>query len=226
LELPAERGHYLKNVMRLKVGAPLRVFDGKGTEMEARVAKLERSGCELHLGESVAPTPESPLCITLYQGLSRGERMDYSIQKATELGALRVVPVIMSRSGVKLDAQRRNRRVSHWQSVASAACEQCGRATVPTVTDVMDVSEMIADSGNQPCLYLDPESARGLGDLQRPETGLGIAVGPEGGMDPREIELMAAAGLLGVRLGPRILRTETAGPAAVAAAQLLWGDLG
>jgi 16S rRNA (uracil1498-N3)-methyltransferase len=170
---------------------------------------------------------ESPLRIVLLQALARGEKMDWIVQKATELGVAAIVPVDSERSEVRLDAARADRRVAHWRSVAASACEQSGRARLPSL-----VAPVLLTQAGAACvpgglrLMLDPDAAQAIRTL--PDTGeqdIAIAIGPEGGWSPRDLRGLAAVGFAGVRLGPRILRTETAGLAAIAALQSRFGDL-
>jgi 16S rRNA (uracil1498-N3)-methyltransferase len=177
----------------------------------------------------LTPVPESGLAITLIQGISRGERMDFVVQKATELGVSRIVPVRTARSVVRLDAVRGRRRQEHWRAVAASACEQCGRSVLPRVDPPRPLSELLADLRDDP-----PEGARlmpdaaapGIGALQPPAAGsVLILIGPEGGLDQEEKAMAARQGFVAVGLGPRVLRTETAALVAVSVCQLLWGDL-
>jgi len=169
---------------------------------------------------------ESPLAVTLVQAVSSGERMDYTIQKAVELGVAAVQPLLTERSIVRLDGERRARRVAHWQAVAVAACEQCGRNVVPPVLPVVPLPDWLAGqtvaSGVR--LLLSPAGRSRLADLERPAAPLHLLAGPEGGWSAGEEALAVDAGFVAVRLGPRVLRTETAALAALAAMQVLWGD--
>jgi len=173
-----------------------------------------------------AVASESPLAITLVQGIARGEKMDLILQKATELGVARVMPVLAERTEVKLDAERTAKRMSHWQSVIVSACEQSGRARVPTLEAPAPLSAAAA-SLESDCmkLTLDPQGEQSLKRVRVPTAGLAIAIGPEGGWSPRDRQTLQAAGFEGLRLGPRVLRTETAGLAAIAALQARFGDL-
>jgi len=181
----------------------------------------------VRVGAPVAPRPESPLALTLIQGVCRGERMDLVVQKAVELGAARILPVLTARSVPRLDGARAARRHAHWQAVAAAAAEQCGRAVVPEVAPPSPLREALAGATLPAVRYLlDP--AAGAGPRALPPLGAAAAllVGPEGGLTDGERAAAEAAGFRGLRLGPRILRTETAGLAALAVLQALHGDLG
>lgn len=171
---------------------------------------------------------ESPLEVTLAQGVSRGSRMDYTVQKAVELGVARVAPVLTRRGIVRLDTARAGEKRTHWQAVAIAACQQCGRNRVPEVGEVRTLAASLARwrSGREGELgvVLDPAAECGLRELPRPPAGVTLLAGPEGGLTGEERQTALRAGFVAVRLGPRVLRTETAALAALAAMQALWGD--
>ena len=227
LELPPIAARHLLQVLRLRPGARLRVFDGAGREHEAELTATARGAARVRVGAPVAPRPESPLAVTLIQGVCRGERMDLVVQKAVELGAARILPVLTARSVPRLDEARARRRQAHWQAIAAAAAEQCGRAVVPEVAAPCPLDEALADATLPAARYLlDPVAAEGPRALAPPGPALALLVGPEGGLTDGERAAAEAAGFRGLRLGPRILRTETAGLAALAALQALHGDLG
>lgn len=224
LSLPKEAAHHAVRVLRLTLGSPLRLFDGRGGEFEARI---ERAGREVwvHVGAAVANDRESPLVVHLAQGISSGERMDYTLQKATELGVSAVQPLLTERSIVRLSEEQKARRVRHWQSVVVHACGQCGRSLVPEVASVVSLRDWLGGLGGVgPRLVLDPEATSRLAELPAPRAPVWLLVGPEGGLSPAEREDALRMGFHPVRLGPRILRTETAAVAALAAMQALWGD--
>lgn len=211
--------------LRLHVGDGLVLFNGDGTEC---VAELVQGGREAQARvlSCRAVACESPLAVTLAQGISSGERMDYTLQKAVELGVARIQPLSMRRTIVRLDCDKRSRRLAHWQGVVMSACEQCGRARLPAVEDIHDFGEWLATAaaGNGQRLLLDPSARTRLRDLPPPEAPLILLAGPEGGLDPAEREAALKRGFQPISLGPRILRTETAAVAALAAMQALWGD--
>ncbi|MGE0371576.1 MAG: 16S rRNA (uracil(1498)-N(3))-methyltransferase [Gammaproteobacteria bacterium] len=225
----AASGHVLR-VLRLKPGAGLILFNGDGGEYEATLAAVENRAAMVTVGKFIAAGRESPLAITLAQGISRGERMDYTLQKSVELGVARIVPLQTEFSQVRLDGERLERRCQHWGGVLASAGEQCGRTRLPELMPVASLAgwlEASAAEGHGRRLVLDPAGTSTLMQLPAPETGgITLLIGPEGGLSGREIELARRAGYLGLRLGPRILRTETAGIAALAALQTIWGDLG
>jgi 16S rRNA (uracil1498-N3)-methyltransferase len=190
-------------VLRLKKGADLTVFNGDGRNREV----------------------ESPLTTHIGLGISRGERMDLAIQKAVELGVSRITPLFTEHCVVRLDDTRRGNRRQHWQKVARSACEQCGRNRVPEIEEPIELKDWVAGREGLR-LFFDPQAAVGLKDLPRPEGLVSLLSGPEGGFAEKERVLAREAGFIPVRLGPRILRTETAVLAALAAIQTIWGDLG
>jgi 16S rRNA (uracil1498-N3)-methyltransferase len=217
--------HLLK-VLRLGPGAELRVFDGRGREHAARLTGGSVKAAAVEVHEACEPASESPLSIRLLQGVGRGERMDLVIQKATELGVAAIVPVLSARSVVRLSGERAARRRDHWRSVAIGACEQCGRATLPAILDPCGLGEALAGlPADGPRLLPDPAAEAGLAGLPAPGPALTLLIGPEGGLDDGEVRAAGDAGFQPVRLGPRVLRTETAAIAAVALVQSLWGDL-
>ncbi|MES2564615.1 MAG: 16S rRNA (uracil(1498)-N(3))-methyltransferase [Pseudomonadota bacterium] len=224
-DAPAEQSHHLTHVLRLTRGAPLIVFDGDGTEYAAVIERIAKSRVTLKLSEGRQVNRESTLAVDLAQGISSGERMDYTIQKAVELGVRSIQPLASERSVVRLTAERAEKRVIHWQGVAIAACEQCGRNRVPQVRPVMALTQWLADVASDALrLTLAPDAAKSLRALDSPSAPVVMLVGPEGGLSARERNAAQVAGFQSVRLGPRILRTETAAVAALAAMQALWGD--
>ncbi len=226
LALPADSAHHVGRVLRMRVGEPLILFDGRGGEYTATLTRLGRGTAEVALVAHSPQERESPLRIILAQGISRGERMDYTIQKAVELGVAVIQPVITTRSTVRLDAQRARRRHEHWRRIIIGACEQCGRNLLPRLQPARDLDAWLADSA-QPRLrlLLDGGAEGEAAGLERPaDMALSLLVGPEGGLSPEEIVQAMDAGHRGLRLGPRVLRTETAALAAMALLQGLWGD--
>ncbi len=223
--LPEQAGLHLTRVLRLEPGAPITLFDGTGGEYEGT---LERDGKKFwaRVGAHDPVERESPLAITLLQGVARGERMDLIVQKATELGVTRIIPVLAERSVVRVDASQRTRKLEHWQAVAAAACEQCGRNRVPPVSAPLSLGDAIAalSADSRRCLLAadagEPLSAAANRDTRE----VALLIGPEGGLGDNEQRFAAANGFRAYRIGPRILRTETAGLAALAALQTLGGD--
>lgn len=226
VELPAEAAHHATRVLRLNEGDPVDLFDGRGGEWRGR---LQRSGKTVVAAlELFTPDDrEPPLAVTIVQALPAADKMDWIIQKCVELGAAEIRPVIARRSVVRLSGERLQRRVAHWQNVAVAACEQCRRNRVPRVAPPVDLAQFLGEPAmqNDMRLLLAPAGGVRLGQLGRPAAGVTLLVGPEGGFEDGEIVAADSAGFRPVGLGPRILRTETAAMAALAAMQALWGDL-
>jgi 16S rRNA (uracil1498-N3)-methyltransferase len=226
--LSAAQSHHLHGVLRLKPGDALVLFDGAGAEYGATVLRAGKRGVTVTVGERRTVSRESPLAVTLAQAVSSGERMDYTIQKAVELGAAAIQPLAASRSVVRLSAERADRRASHWQAVAIAACEQCGRNHVPSVGAVLPLDRWLArlpaaeDGARR--LLLTPRGDARLRDLEPPRHPVILLAGPEGGFTQEEEAAACGSGFVPLSLGPRVLRTETAAVAALAALQALWGD--
>lgn len=223
--LPPGVAHHVERVLRLAPGDALTLFNGEGGEYPGRLLSLGKTPVA-ELGACQQTDRESPLAITLAQSLASGDKMDWVLQKAVELGASAIAPVASSRSVVKLSGERAEKRVEHWRQIVASACEQCGRNRLPQVAELTSLTAYLArprTDGNLR-LILAPGAALKLSDLPRP-TAVELLVGPEGGFTEDEIRAARLAGYQAVRLGPRILRTETAGLAALTALQLLWGDM-
>jgi 16S rRNA (uracil1498-N3)-methyltransferase len=215
-------------VLRLGAHTPIVLFDGHGAAFAATLTEVGKRTAAAQVGAALSGTVESPLRITLAQGISRGEKMDYTLQKAVELGVAAIQPLFTERSGVPLAGERLARKREHWQGVIIGACEQCGRSCLPDLREPLTLADgllgLLEEAGLG--LLLDPQAAQGLRGLTPPAGPIVLLAGSEGGLTPGEIARAQAAGWIGVRLGPRILRTETAGLAALAALQVLWGDGG
>lgn len=224
IELPDSVHRHAVQVLRLKPGAEIRLFDGKGHEVLATLSEVNKRQSLALIGATIQTQLESPLTITLLQGISRGERMDYAIQKAVELGVNRIVPVVTERCNVQLAGERADKRLKHWQGVVISACEQSGRNQLPELTDVMQLEEALTEITLDCRLVLDPEAETSLAKLS-PATELALLIGPEGGLSESEVALAVDRGYNATRFGPRVLRTETASAAALAVVQALWGDL-
>ncbi len=226
--LPRSQARHAVRVLRLKAGEEIILFNGDGAEYRAVIERPTEDGLVVQVRESQAADREAPLPVTLAQGVSSGERMDFTLQKAVELGVAAIQPLVTSRSIVRLDAERAAKRLAHWQGVVIAACEQCGRNRVPRVEPLRAIDEWTRALAREPAagvrLLLSPRAPTGLRNLERPEAGVLLLAGPEGGLAPEEERDALAAGFSAVRLGPRVLRTETAALAALAALQALWGD--
>lgn len=222
--LPDGVARHAIGALRLRDGASVTLFNGDGHEY---TGILSTGGhASVHLLARQSPERESPLRVVLAQGISSGERMDLTVQKSVEMGVAALQPLMMRRTIVRLSGDKVEKRRAHWQAVAVSACEQCGRNRVPEVAGITEFDAWRRQWQAAPGvgLMLDPEAPVGLGDLPMPEGDITLLAGPEGGFDPAERSMARAAGFVGVRLGPRILRTETAALAALAALQALWGD--
>lgn len=224
LELEASASHYLLRVLRLSTGDRVTLFNGDGRDYQGEVIEAQRQHVRVSITGSASPRNESPLHITLVQAISRGERMDYSLQKATELGVYCVQPVTSSRVEVRLDEKRQAKRLAHWQKVVISACEQSGRAIVPEVKTPISLDEWLAGDSGSLRLVLKPGADTGLSAIEPGAKTVSILVGPEGGLSSEEMERICACGVRAVSLGPRVLRTETAGPAAISVLQSVAGD--
>ena len=227
-DLPEAAARHAVRVLRLRIGDQLALFDGSGGEYACRIARIEPRRVTVDVLEWQAIEREAPLAITLIQALQSGDKMDMTVQKAVELGVARIVPVASRRSVVRLDGERALRRLEHWRDVVVAACEQCGRNRLPEVAGLEGLASWLVRSRAPGAvrLMLAPDAGSTLECLAPPAPGapLEVLIGAEGGLDPEEMHLAATAGFVPVRLGPRVLRTETAGLAALAAIQCLWGD--
>ena len=224
--LPESAAAHLVRVLRLQQGDACVLFNGDGHDYAARLSSVGKREVLADIQSAQAIANESPLHLTLVQGIARGEKMDLILQKATELGVAAIIPVMAERTEVKLDAERTEKRMAHWRSVIASACEQSGRARLPTLSAPAALAEAArivhADATK---LTLDPTGDVSLATMQIVGSAVVVAIGPEGGWSPRDRDTLSATGFTGLRLGPRILRTETAGLAAIAALQSRFGDL-
>jgi 16S rRNA (uracil1498-N3)-methyltransferase len=224
--LPQQAAEHVARVLRMNAGDMLTVFNGDGYDYAATLLSVGKRDVTVRIEDREPVNNESPLRLTLAQGVARGEKMDLIVQKATELGVARIVPLFTERSEVKLDAARAEKRLLHWRAVASSACEQSGRVRVPEIVPaqaLQDWLKNLAGDGAQR-LALLPEGTLQARELRFGDSGGLLVVGPEGGLGDRDVSALQEAGFQGLRLGPRILRTETAGLAALAALQALHGD--
>ncbi|MEO6227927.1 MAG: 16S rRNA (uracil(1498)-N(3))-methyltransferase [Thermomonas sp.] len=228
IELPEPAANHLSRVLRMGVGDSCIVFNGDGHDYPTRLVDVGKRVVRAQVGPGIAINNESPLQLILLQGVARGEKMDLILQKATELGVVSFQPLYSQRSEVRLEGARADKRLAHWRGVVVSACEQCGRALVPGVAMPQSLVQALAalPAGGLR-LILDPDARVSLSRLDVDSAApICLAVGPEGGWSPQDIEHLQSAGFSGVRLGPRVLRTETAGLAAISALQVLHGDLG
>ncbi|MHB1591878.1 MAG: 16S rRNA (uracil(1498)-N(3))-methyltransferase [Sulfuricella sp.] len=224
-ELPEQAAHHAARVLRLQAGDRVSVFNGRGGEGDARIADIGKRNVTVEIVGWHDVERESPLQVLLAQAISAGEKMDFTLQKAVELGIGNIQPLASERSVVRLSGERAEKRVAHWQGVVISACEQSGRNHVPEVAPIRPLLDWLGQqNGSGHRLMLSPIAAVGLRDLPKPTGYVTLLVGPEGGLSPAEAEAAQRFGFTPVRLGARVLRTETAALAALAAMQTLWGD--
>lgn len=226
VDLPEAAAHHALKVLRMKAGDALILFDGQGGEWQAEIVGAGRTAQAI-LRAHAERECESPLSVTLVQALPAGDKMDWVIEKSVELGVAAIQPLATKRSVIRLSAERMEKRLAHWNQVARAACEQCGRNRVPAVAPVLDLPQYLAAAPRHNALrmMLAPGAAMAPDELPAPQQPVILMIGPEGGWDASEVQAAHAAGFQTLRLGPRVLRTETAGLAALAVLQARWGDL-
>jgi len=224
LSLPPGPARHAARALRLAADDIITLFNGAGGEYTARIERIQKDEVAVSVTGFSDVERESRLQVMLAQGISSGERMDYTLQKAVELGVTAIQPIAAKRSVVKLAGERADRRVAHWQGVVASACEQCGRNQVPVVAGPLTLAEWLGRHQAGRLLFLSPQAEARLADLPAPKATDCLVAGPEGGFEADEIAALHAAGAQPVRLGPRVLRTETAALAALASMQTLWGD--
>jgi 16S rRNA (uracil1498-N3)-methyltransferase len=225
IELDDDNGHYVRTVLRLKKDAPIILFNGHGGEYRCTVAEASRKTVLIFIEQWLDRTVESPLQVILGLGISRGDRMDLTVQKAVELGVNSITPLVTERCVVHFKGEKKPQRLLHWQKIVQHAAEQSGRTSLPSLLEVETLQDWL---GRQQGLkvFLDPYAETTLSALKSDTMQVTLLTGPEGGFSKQEREMAKASGFIPVRLGARILRTETASLAALAAVQLLWGDFG
>lgn len=229
IQLESAPARHLVQVLRRSAGARVILFNGDGFDYPATIIETGKPDrCLLEVGHGLRAASESPLTLVLVQAVGRGQRMDYAIRKSVELGVSAIRPIMTARTGVRLEGERAAKRLAHWRGVAIAACEQSGRALIPDISPPAQLPAALPTlAGDATRIFLDPSAQTGPGVLDSPPAGgVILAIGPEGGFNRDEKTRLEAAGFSGIRLGPRVLRTETAGPAAIAVLQARFGDLG
>jgi 16S rRNA (uracil1498-N3)-methyltransferase len=225
INLPSGAAHHVLRVLRLQPGETLTLFDGRGGEYRCEIARANARAVTVRVLEFRDIERESALAVTLVQGLAAADRMDYAVQKAVELGASAIAPVMAARSVARLEGARAARRLEHWRQIVVASCEQSGRNRLPEVRAPIALAVWLrAPSPATVRMLLAPDAPTALGDLPRPSGAVELLVGPEGGFTDEESTAACSAGFRTVRMGPRVLRTETAGAAMLAAMNALWGD--
>jgi 16S rRNA (uracil1498-N3)-methyltransferase len=222
--LDERAGHYIARVLRLSVGDTLILFNGDSNDYGVRVSEIQRQAVKVLVNTVAIPPTESPLKITLVQGISRGDRMDYCLQKATELGVNQIQPLLTRRVEVRMNQKKLVKRLTHWRQVIISACEQSGRAVIPEVSQPQTLTDWFAMESTAVRLVLDPTAEQKLTNYSLNSTEISILIGPEGGFEQSELDQAQAAGCSAVSLGPRVLRTESAGPVAIAVLQSMAGD--
>jgi 16S rRNA (uracil1498-N3)-methyltransferase len=226
VRLDEKASHHLARVLRASVGEALTLFNGQGGEYTAIITQIDKKAVQVQLNDFNPREAESPLNIHLAQGLARGEKMDYIIQKAVELGVKKVIPLITERCNVRLEGEREEKRLQHWQSVAISACEQSGRNTLPEVTPPQILKTWLPQAKANQCFVLSPQATPKLTNIDLPSDAIVILlIGPEGGLSDQEIAAAINQGFQPLNLGPRILRTETAPLAAITLLQSVYGDM-
>ncbi len=225
LELDDDNAHYVRTVLRLKKTAELNLFNGSGGEYCCHVIEVSRHSVRVLVGEWLARNVESSLQVNLGLGVARGDRMDWSVQKAVELGVFQITPIVTERCLVQFKDERKSQRLLHWRRIVQHAAEQSGRTVLPTLNEIDSLVDWL-DRQQGLRIFLDPHADASLMQLQPESMQVTLLTGPEGGFAERERDYIKAAGFIPVRLGARILRTETASLTALAAVQTLWGDFG
>ena len=226
VKLSDDAAAHATRALRLNVGDGITLFNGDGFDYACELTSVKKSEVIAKVNSNQACNSESPLNITLLQGISSGDRMDYSIQKAVELGVKTIQPIATERSVVKLSAERAEKRLEHWQNIVISACEQCGRAVIPQVLAPKSLANWLSTDVQSDAtrILLNPVGAKRIAKISKPEGEIQLLIGAEGGLSQSEINLAISQGFQSVILGPRILRTETAGPTSIATLQALWGD--
>jgi len=222
IELPSDAAHHCAHVLRYKVGDHLTVFNGDGFDYSAKIEKIEKKSCEIKISNKNNPKNESPLKIHLVQGIARGDKMDLIIQKAIELGVSEITPLFTERCNVKLDGKRLDKKLQHWNKTIISACEQSGRAIIPKLNSPISIEKL--QRKNIDSIYLEPTAEKRLADLSIKQS-VRLLIGPEGGFSEKDLTYLASINCIGIKIGSRILRTETAGLAAVSILQACFGDL-
>ncbi|GGA72028.1 ribosomal RNA small subunit methyltransferase E [Neiella marina] len=227
VQLSDSAAGHVARVLRMRVGDTIELFDGSGLAYPATLATVEKRKVLADIGSALQHSVESPLKVHIGQGVSRGDKMDFTIQKAVELGVDKITPLLTERCGVKLQAERWQKKVLHWQQVAISACEQCGRNSVPHIDQPVSLADWLTEETEQLKLNLHPAARHGINGIESvPAVGVRLLIGPEGGLSEQEIIAAREHGYQSILLGPRVLRTETAALTALTALQTRFGDLG
>ena len=226
LALGEDAAGHVGRVLRMKEGQEVLLFDGSGAEFPATITEVSKKNVTVDVTERIERSSESPLDLHLGQVISRGDKMEFTIQKSVELGVNTITPLISERCGVKLDTKRFEKKLAQWQKIAIAACEQCGRNTVPVIRPVMQLEEWCSEPSEALKLNLHPRAKYSINTLPEPINKVRLLIGPEGGLSAEEIGMTEQYKFEETLLGPRVLRTETAALTAITALQVRFGDLG
>jgi 16S rRNA (uracil1498-N3)-methyltransferase len=221
-ELPKETVHHCAQVLRYKTNDELTLFNGDGYDYSAVIDQIEKKRCVVTIISKNHPNNESPLKIHLLQGVARGDKMDLIIQKAVELGIAEITPIFTERCNVKLDAKRLDKKIQHWNKTMISACEQSGRAIIPKLATAIPINDLVEEKGLT--IYCEPTTKKTFKDLAIKKS-IRIVIGPEGGFSEKDLMHLEKIGCVGVKIGPRILRTETSGLAAISILQSHFGDI-
>lgn len=226
LPLNKQQSHYALTVLRLKDKRAIEIFDGKGNQAEATLIHTGRRSADVVINHISNPDTESPLHTVLLQAISKGDRMDYTIQKCVELGITEIQPILTEHCDSKLTPQKLTKLQTHWQNIAISACEQSNRNTIPAIHSAEIYSDWLSNNANSKGIVLNPYANSGLNELATTlkEQPIHLLIGAEGGLTSKEVQQAISHGFSDIQLGKRILRTETAGVAVLSALQLLWGD--
>jgi 16S rRNA (uracil1498-N3)-methyltransferase len=223
--LPEQSSNHLMRVLRMQIGDSFHVFNGDGCDYVAEIIGVEKKGVKVRILSRIEVSNESPLKIHLYQSIARGDKMDWILQKAAELGVTAFTPIVSDRTEVKLDGERSDKKLNHWQGVVRSACEQSGRAFIPQINLPIAINQLNISINSAQAFYLEPTATLCIKEICiQTEQELHLAIGPEGGFSERDTRILQTAGFQGLKIGPRILRTETAGLAVIAALQAQFGD--
>ena len=225
LDLSEDGANHIGRVLRMQAGQELVLFDGRGGQYPATIQAVGKKQVQVQLAELDPVEVESPLAIHFGQVISRGDKMEFTIQKSVELGVTVITPLFSERCGVKLGGERLDKKLEQWQKIAISACEQCGRNRIPEIRPAMELAAWLAEPTAELKLNLHPRAPYSINTLPKPSHGIRLLIGPEGGLSAAEIELAREQGFADMLLGPRVLRTETAGLTAITALQCRFGDL-
>ncbi|KAF3978309.1 MAG: 16S rRNA (uracil(1498)-N(3))-methyltransferase [Methylococcales symbiont of Iophon sp. n. MRB-2018] len=221
--LQEHSAHYVRTVLRLKKENAITLFNGQGGEYLCTITEVSRKRVVINIKQAIDRSVESPLSITLGLGISRGDRMDWAVQKSVELGVNNITPLMTERCVVKFKENKQKQKLQHWKNIVQHATEQCNRTVLPIVHEI-DALKNWVDRQNGLKVFLDPQAEQSLVELTPVDQHVTLLSGPEGGFSDQERDIAVAAGFISVRLGNRVLRTETVTLAALSAVQMLWGD--